>query len=638
MSEEIENISISLDYLLEEYFKVLKTIKAEKLPENLGNHIYFSNLEKFKKVKGWYDIATKKTDGYKEENFRNLIQIFTTASKKPSLDYQIREKYDVVEETNKQLISANQQGGSFTSLIKAAKGFSKDTKLELDKMEEYMDVFIDKLKNSYDENYRLKFKERGTKENWVLHSKSSVGKELEFLLNFEKDIIPLKNSCYYNALGIIKEVEYSGYTYKGKQRDEDKDDEIIDKIIRAINQIKSENTALNSVPSYYLLDQIFNVLDKIKEDDIPSKNPLDPISESLINFYDSAYKFNLQSKHYRSSNNLLESLVSGKNTILYGPPGTGKTYEVMQFLKDFNVEEDSDTSKFIIFHPNYTYEDFIDGVKAVGIRNGNIQLSLVNGHLKQFCIDVHAKNKALIEEGAVKKTSDLKKYYFIVDEINRANLSAVFGETLMLLESSYRYQYFEESKEDIDTVIHNKKNNRLITLQNSGIISTLSEDEQDKVCFEKIEHEFLFGIPENIYFIGMMNDVDKSIDAFDLALRRRFSWIYKGYDKDVVENELKAYEIKEGLKEFISGIDALNYYINVGLGLGMSYEFGHSFFLKIKEYTSNRKIIEKKTVESLFENNLKQTLKEYLRSVYSENELEQKLKEAQDKLLIKFKK
>ena len=209
---------------------------------------------------------------------------------------------------------------------------------------------------------------------------------------------------------------------------------------------------------------------------------------------------------------------NNKNTILHGPPGTGKTYQITQYLQDNANKEEY---RYIVFHPNYGYEDFIDGIKPTKFVGGQIKLELVNGHFKQFCLDKHKANKDFIEkkkkeEHLIKDNKkakiDLPKYYFVVDEINRANLSTVFGETLMLLEDSYRYKYFNEDGGEIDNQM-NKDAGRLITLKNS----TLCEEE--KHWFEKIgDDEVLFGIPENIYFIGMMNDVDKSVDLFDLAL------------------------------------------------------------------------------------------------------------------------
>ncbi len=118
-----------------------------------------------------------------------------------------------------------------------------------------------------------------------------------------------------------------------------------------------------------------------------------------------------------------------KNIIYYGPPGTGKTYVVKKALSG----TDNIVTKFVQFHPGFTYEDFIEGIKPCGIdNNGNLKFSIVNGVFKQFCIDaVH---------------DEAREYYFVADEINRANLLSVFGETLSLLEDDYRY--------DIDTSDH----------------------------------------------------------------------------------------------------------------------------------------------------------------------------------------
>ena len=112
------------------------------------------------------------------------------------------------------------------------------------------------------------------------------------------------------------------------------------------------------------------------------------------------------------------------NVIFYGPPGTGKTY----FVKNKIVlvcQGDTSRYEWVQFHPSYTYEDFIEGIKPTGItENGSVKLELVNGIFKELCI--RAKN------------DPEHKYYFIADEINRANLSAVFGETLSLIEADYR--------------------------------------------------------------------------------------------------------------------------------------------------------------------------------------------------------
>lgn len=291
------------------------------------------------------------------------------------------------------------------------------------------------------------------------------------------------------------------------------------------------------------------------------------------------------------------------NVIMYGPPGTGKTYSVVNSL-DFVSQGDSSRYEVLQFHPSFTYEDFIEGIKPKGVsKDGNIRFELVNGIFKNFCIK--AKN-----------TPD-KSFYFVVDEINRANLSSVFGETLSLLEKDYR---------------HDGKNTKnLIRTQYSTLIEDLIKEDKkyEALAYTIDKGEVKFGVPENVFFIGMMNDVDKSIDAFDLALRRRFKWIRKDCDYDVIEEEtrFKRKEDFSNIGQYVKACEKLNNFISAELGLGKSYEFGHSFFMKMSDI-AKRKEIAQHNLETLFNLYLRPTLKEYLRAVFAESELDGKLDEA----------
>ena len=292
------------------------------------------------------------------------------------------------------------------------------------------------------------------------------------------------------------------------------------------------------------------------------------------------------------------------NVIMYGPPGTGKTYSVVNSL-DFVNQGDSSRYELLQFHPSFTYEDFIEGIKPKGVsKDGNIRFELVNGAFKNFCI------KAKKDPG--------KAFYFVVDEINRANLSSVFGETLSLLEKDYRHD--------------GTSNKNLIKTQYSSLIEDLirEDDEYKKLAYIIDDNgEVKFGVPKNVFFIGMMNDVDKSIDAFDLALRRRFKWIRKDCDYEVIEEEtrFKRKEDFSNIGQYIKSCEKLNKYISNELGLGKSYEFGHSFFMKIRDI-AKRKVITEDNLKVLFNLYLQPTLKEYLRAVFSENELDDKINEA----------
>ncbi|WP_262367417.1 McrB family protein [Campylobacter concisus] len=308
-----------------------------------------------------------------------------------------------------------------------------------------------------------------------------------------------------------------------------------------------------------------------------------------------------------------------KNMIFYGAPGTGKT----KFVKDCLdiLDPNRARTEWVQFHSGFEYEDFIDGIKPIGIQNGNLNLALTNGIFKEFCLK------------AAQNTDE--NFFFIVDEINRADIAAVFGETLSLLEENYR-------GENIKT-----KN------------------------FPLSNQEFF--IPANIYFIGMMNDVDKSIDCFDLALRRRFAWVLMECNYGVVENAMdEDYKAKcENLNNYITNdlkylveyedetrvkIKAIQPYDNTeskdkaydelspnasdkdkekekereeendkkryektsALNLGRAYEIGHSYFLK-KETMSEQEI---------WDRHIEPILREYIRTQFGDGEVEKKLKMA----------
>jgi hypothetical protein len=292
---------------------------------------------------------------------------------------------------------------------------------------------------------------------------------------------------------------------------------------------------------------------------------------------------------------------ANKNVILYGAPGTGKTFTVLEAL-ELLTKGDSNFYKVIQFHPSYSYEDFIEGIRPSGIVGSSLNLQVVNGTFKEFCIK--AKN-------------DLSNdYYFVIDEINRGNLSSIFGELLFCLE--YRYNPNDDRRLN------------LVQTQYSNLIKNLT-DEKERLSFIIKNDEVYFGIPDNVYVIGMMNDVDKSIDSFDLALRRRFKWIRKECDYEVIADVLSDYT---EIEQYIDACKKLNQKISASseLNLGKSYEFGHAFFLRIKDISRGNKI-KQGDMALLFDNYLQPTLKEYMRSVYAESDIDDKLKEVKESFI-----
>lgn len=318
------------------------------------------------------------------------------------------------------------------------------------------------------------------------------------------------------------------------------------------------------------------------------------------------------------------------NVIFNGAPGTGKTYSVLHGIEKLQTIDDvkhKKPHKYIQFHPSFTYQDFIEGIKPMGITaGGNVELKVVNGTFKDFCIYVKKENEAyyasLREKPDPKDATAFKDwphYYFVVDEINRGNLSNVFGETFTLLERDYRDYDFSGNYIEVK---HN-----LVSTVLSNVVAATGDD---SLIYKKIGGAVYFGIPFNIHFIGIMNDVDRSIDAFDLALRRRFKWIPMECKYDVIEEVLSS----EGydpfdVEEYKKSCEALNKFIcTEGLKLGSLYEIGHAFFLKIR-YTGGRMEITRKKKKDVFDNYISGTLKEYIRLVAEEIEIDGLLKKAE---------
>ena len=347
--------------------------------------------------------------------------------------------------------------------------------------------------------------------------------------------------------------------------------------------------------------------------------------EDHIRLYDFLWNLN------DSSRNIAEFTdFNNVNIIFNGAPGTGKTYGTRRGIEYLQAIDNTiyKDSKYIQFHPSYTYQDFIEGIKPKQITNGGVDLKVVNGSFKNFCIKVRKENeeywRELTNKPNVNNPLDFKNwphYYFVIDEINRGNLSNIFGETFSLLE--YRDYDFSGTYTEI--------RDNLVSTTLSEVVFNLEDN--TNLVYKQIGENILFGIPFNIHFIGMMNDVDRSIDAFDLALRRRFKWITKRCDYTVIENDLKNKGYPDNdITEYVESCKSLNNMIcdqsGDGLKLGYLYEIGHAFFLKIKNIPGQKKITKNKKAE-VFHNYIAGTLKEYIRQVADEKEIDQWIEKAE---------
>lgn len=218
-------------------------------------------------------------------------------------------------------------------------------------------------------------------------------------------------------------------------------------------------------------------------------------------------------------NMLVSVLKNKKNIILQGAPGVGKTFAAKRLAYSMMGEKDENRIEFIQFHQNYSYEDFMMGYKPV-----NDGFELKYGIFYHFC------QKAANHPD--------KEYFFIIDEINRGNMSKIFGELLMLIERDYR-----------------------------GTKATLAYN------------GLSFTVPKNLYIIGMMNTADRSLAMIDYALRRRFSFfdIEPGFDSEgfmKYQEELN----NETFSLLVSKVKELNKEISLDKSLGKGFCIGHSYF------------------------------------------------------------
>lgn len=230
--------------------------------------------------------------------------------------------------------------------------------------------------------------------------------------------------------------------------------------------------------------------------------------------------------------NTLETLLKvKKNIILQGAPGVGKTFSAKRLAYKMMGKKDDSRIKYVQFHQNYSYEDFVMGYKPTATG-----FELKKGIFHEFCVTAG--------------NDPDHDYFFIIDEINRGNLSKIFGELLMLIENSYRGQK--------------------VALAYTGE---------------------LFTVPENLYIIGMMNTADRSLAMIDYALRRRFSFfkMKPGFESEGFKALLDRL-VNNQFNKLISSIRELNHVICTDDSLGEGFEIGHSYFCTDDDTISNDRL------------------------------------------------
>lgn len=294
-----------------------------------------------------------------------------------------------------------------------------------------------------------------------------------------------------------------------------------------------------------------------------------------------------------SLKNILEKC---HNIILTGAPGTGKTFMAKEIAAKMGANY-----KFVQFHPSYDYTDFVEGLRPIQNKN-NVSFVRTDGVFKSLC-------REAVE--SIIQNKD-QKYIMIIDEINRGEISKIFGELFFSIDPDYRVE-----KVKISNGIKgpNDVKDFAIQTQYQNLIDVNGND-----CFR-----FGFFVPENLYIIGTMNDIDRSVDSLDFAMRRRFTFVefLAGENTGMLE-QITDVSIRVLAKK---KMDALNKaIINPGIGnLNTAYQVGGSYFVNVNHLSSSDDIW-----EDLWNYYIKGLVYEYFRGQPNADQIVDSLKNEYD--------
>ncbi|HOK34300.1 MAG TPA: AAA family ATPase, partial [Fervidobacterium sp.] len=305
-----------------------------------------------------------------------------------------------------------------------------------------------------------------------------------------------------------KHIRKVNWTHKGEWEDPGESD------LKTLTDITADTDYVQKLEALFIDDNFVEIGEEIREKEVE----YDPYTE--VDFLSEVF---MDAERYRTLVNLLKTK---KNIILQGAPGVGKTFVAKRLA--FSIMGQKDTSRVMMvqFHQSYSYEDFV-----MGFRPSKDGFELTSGPFYQFC-------KAAQED-------DERDYFFIIDEINRGNVSKIFGELLMLIEK-------EKRGEKLHLLYSNEP----------------------------------FSVPENVYIIGTMNTADRSLAIIDYALRRRFAFfeLEPAFDSEGFKAIIQQANNPK-FNALVEQIKSLNEFISNDESLGSGFRIGHSYLCANGEVT-----------------------------------------------------
>jgi len=420
-----------------------------------------------------------------------------------------------------------------------------------------------------------------------------------------------------------------------------------------------------------------------------------PWHSSVYAWYLREYFENIESLNRKKTEKMKEYinlLKSNKNLILTGAPGTGKTYLAKQIaMQMIGMENDNELHKseqlaFVQFHPSYDYTDFVEGLRPTKPdENGIISFELKDGVFKEFCSKALAKKISNFNEiydqfidditqNFIQFETPVMKKNFSIEVNSKKSCNAIPNTekaTKMLLTKEMIRDYVENGNirdwKPYTTAIGDyiKQNYKINTIDISEnnkpfvfIIDEINRGEISKIFGELFfsidpgyrgvkgavktqysnmhEKDEEFYIPENVYIIGTMNDIDRSVESMDFAIRRRFAWkeieaeselskgmldSEKAWKEQKADAEIPNSEILQKIKNRMSNLN--HSIIDKKFGLSTAYQIGSAYFLKYALYDH-----EDNPFDSLWKNHIRGVLFEYLRGNPKAEELLENLKTA----------